>query len=73
MRVSVLGVLYEKHHQEGDNRSRCVHDELPGVGVVKEGSSYGPHDDQQDGREERQPGTRNLCASCRKSLKNIFR
>jgi hypothetical protein len=38
--VSVLGILNQEHHQEGDNGGGCVDDQLPGIAKVEEGANY---------------------------------
>ena len=50
--VFVLRPLDKKNHQECDDSRACIDDELPGIGVMKNGSSYGPeHDDQRSQSE----------------------
>ena len=45
--VSILGVLNQKYHQEGDNGRSGVYDQLPRVGKVKNGASNQPDDNDQ--------------------------
>jgi len=45
--VSILGVLNQKYHQEGDNGRSGVDDQLPRVGKVKNGASNEPDDNDQ--------------------------
>jgi len=45
--VSILGVLNQKYHQEGDNGRSGVYDQLPRVGIVKNGASNEPDDNDQ--------------------------
>ena len=45
--VSILGVLNQKYHQEGDNGRSGVYDQLPRVGKVKNGASNEPDDNDQ--------------------------
>ena len=40
--VTVLGVLDEENHQEGDDRRTGIDDELPGVREMKERAAGGP-------------------------------
>src|SRR3954453_19447258 len=42
LRVAVLSVLDEEHHEERHDRRARVDRELPGVGVVKQWSREGP-------------------------------
>ena len=44
MRVSILRILNEEYHQEGDDRRRGVDHELPGVRVAKDGTGRRPYD-----------------------------
>lgn len=41
--ITVLGVLDEKHHEEGDNGRTGIDDELPGIAEMKQRSSRGPN------------------------------
>src|SRR5215471_3520890 len=43
--VSILGVLNEKDHQEGDDRSARIYDQLPRVAEVKHRTCDDPNDD----------------------------
>ena len=51
--VPILGILDQKHHEEGHNGRACVHDELPGVGKPEERSAQSP---SQDGQEANRKG-----------------
>src|SRR4051794_14099979 len=48
LRIAILCVLDEEHHQERHNCRSRVDDELPGVGPAEERSRYCPDDDYQD-------------------------
>jgi hypothetical protein len=52
--VSVLRMLNQEHHQEGDNDRAGVDDQLSGIAQPEEGSGHGPARDDQNGQEERQ-------------------
>jgi len=43
--VSILGVLNEKDHQEGDDRSASIYNQLPRVAKVKDRTRDDPNDD----------------------------
>lgn len=43
--VSVLRVLDDEDHQEGDQRRAGVRNQLPGIGEVEERAGGCPHDD----------------------------
>jgi len=43
--VSILGVLNEKDHQEGDDRSASIYDQLPRVAEVEQRTCDDPNDD----------------------------
>ncbi len=43
--IPVLGILYEKNHQEGDDRCAGVDDELPDLRKIKQGSADAPDED----------------------------
>lgn len=43
LRVAILGVLNEKHHEKSDDGGPSVDDELPGVGILKDRTSRGPN------------------------------
>src|SRR5665647_2492017 len=38
--VAIVRILDKKDHQKCDDRRACVDDELPGIRVLKQGSSY---------------------------------
>ena len=50
--ISVLGVLNEKDHQEGNDRSASIYDQLPRVAEVKEGTRDDPNDDETNRQHE---------------------
>lgn len=52
-RVAVLRVLYEEYHQEGNDRGRCVHYQLPSIRIFEIGPCQSPNHDQRNGSEER--------------------
>jgi len=57
LRVAVLSVLNQKHHQEGNDRGSGVDDQLPGVGEMKRRPGDGPDrdDEQRAGESPRTP------------------
>lgn len=50
--ITVLGVLNEEHHEEGDDGGAGVDDELPGVAVTKDRAGDGPDQDDASGEAE---------------------
>jgi hypothetical protein len=54
--VSVLGILDEKDHQEGNDSGACVDDELPGIGKLKQRPADRPDKDGSQGKGE-DPGS----------------
>src|SRR5262249_27464271 len=50
--VSVLGVLDQEQHQEGDDRRGRVDDQLPRVGIAKSRPEQSPHTDHGAGPQE---------------------
>src|SRR5882762_11965006 len=53
--VAVLGILNEKYHQERNDGCAGVDDQLPRIGVMKEGPEERPYDDYPDG-SKKSPG-----------------
>jgi hypothetical protein len=43
--VTILGVLNQKNHQEGDDGRSGIDNKLPGIAEVKDWSGYDPNDD----------------------------
>jgi hypothetical protein len=50
--VTVLRVLDEEDHQEGDDGRSRIDDELPGVGEAEDWPAHGPDDDDGAARKE---------------------
>src|SRR5688572_29358618 len=48
-RVTVLRVLDQEHHQESDDGSPCVDNQLPGIAEAKQRPSYHPCQHNQTG------------------------
>ena len=69
LRVAVLGVLDEEHHQKGDDGRAGVDDELPGVAEVKQRPGDGPNQDRQCGKKKCGRCTGRMCGGMRKSGK----
>src|SRR5262245_53654031 len=70
--LAVLGVLDQKHHQEGNDRCPGVDDELPGIGVVEVGPGQSPdHDDNERG-EKSPMQAHSVCGPLRKSTECLF-
>jgi hypothetical protein len=69
VRIAVLRILNEKHHQERDDRSPRVDDELPRVRVVKHRARETPHDDHGGRDEEGLRATDHLGGGVRESSK----
>src|SRR5262249_17890488 len=66
-RVAVLRVLDQEHHQEGDDGSAGIDDELPGVTEIEEGTRHDPNEHDCDGPKKCQwiPVHKEmLCANC---------
>ncbi len=55
--IAVLGILDQEDHQECDDRGAGIDDQLPGVGVMENGTGKGPDDDDPDRGNECPPGT----------------
>ena len=51
--VAVLGVLNQKHHQEGNDGSSSVDDQLPGIGKMKCWTGEKPDQDHEHGSGKR--------------------
>ena len=64
--VAVLGVLNEEDHEEGDDGRSRVDNKLPGIGVVIDGASDRPNDDDSDCRGECPTRTKIAAATVRK-------
>jgi len=50
--VAILCVLNEEDHQESDDRSGRVHDELPGVRIMKVWATRAPQNDHKRSKRE---------------------
>jgi len=50
--ISILCVLDQKNHQESNDRSAGVDDQLPRVAVVEQWAGDYPRDDDCDGERE---------------------
>jgi hypothetical protein len=55
LRVAVLGVLDQQHHEEGDDRGPGIADELPGVRPLEDWAT--PHDDDGERQHESRRAT----------------
>jgi len=51
--VSVLSILNDEHHQERNNRRRCINEKLPRIAEVEKRTRYEPYNDQDDNQSER--------------------
>jgi hypothetical protein len=51
--VTVLRVLDQKHHEESDDGSASIDDELPGIGIMEVRPGDQPQRDDEQSREER--------------------
>ena len=45
--VTILGILNQKYHEEGDDRRSGVYDQLPGVGEMKRRAGEDPNEDDE--------------------------
>src|SRR5882724_9531847 len=54
--VTILGVLNQKHHEEGDDGRGRVDDQLPSVGKMKRRTGEEPNKNDEHGRRKC-PGT----------------
>ena len=45
--VAILAVLDQEHGEKGQHRGRCIHDQLPGIGIMQCRSARRPDHDQQ--------------------------
>ena len=43
--VAILGALNQKHHDERNDRRRCIDDQLPRVAETKQRTRQNPHQD----------------------------
>jgi len=50
--IAVLGILYQEHHQECDDRRAGVDDQLPGVAELEYRAHDAPDDDDGGGDDE---------------------
>jgi hypothetical protein len=69
--IAVLGVLNQKHHEEGNNRRSGVDDELPGVGEMKSRPSEAPHGDDEHGSGKGPGAAENNRRLARENAKGI--
>jgi hypothetical protein len=53
LRVAVLGVLDQEHHEKSDNRGAGIDDELPGVRPLGDWAAYTPDRDDGECQDER--------------------
>src|SRR6202040_2886090 len=53
--VAILGILNEKNHEESDDGSASVNDELPGIGEMKGRPRQPPQHNDENGTNKR-PG-----------------
>jgi hypothetical protein len=50
--IPVLSVLYEEHHEKGDDGCACIDNELPGIGEVEDRAAACPRNDDENRTEE---------------------
>ena len=67
--ISVLRVLNQKHHEEGDDRGAGIDDELPGIAKVKQRSGNTPKEDDENCHSESGGLAGKPCAVLRKVMK----
>ena len=46
--IAILAVLDQEHHQEGDDGRAGIDDQLPGVGIMKQGTGGSPDQDRSN-------------------------
>src|SRR5215813_8755104 len=71
-RFAVLGVLDQKHHQEGDNGRAGVDDELPSIRVAEVRAGEAPDNDGDDRKQERPIASSSMRGFLSKSAKRFF-
>lgn len=65
--VAILGVLYQKNHQERNNGGRGINDELPTIRVVEVRPGKAPEGDTRYRDEKRPTGANHCRHACRKT------
>ena len=70
--VAVLGVLNEEDHQEGDDCSAGIDDQLPRVRVMEKRTSQSPDENDEDGAKENAGGAGPGGHAARDDTETIF-
>lgn len=70
--VTILRVLDEEYHQEGDNGGASIDDELPCIGEIKQRSGDTPNEHDSHCAEEYTGRTGKIGDSCRCPTKRFF-
>jgi hypothetical protein len=70
--IAVLGVLDQEDHEERHNGRARIDDQLPGIREAEEGASYGPGQDDAEGKEECPGGTYGFRDGMRKLPKEFL-
>jgi len=73
LRIAVLRVLNEKHHQKSNDGGARIDNELPGIGKMKDRTGAGPDNDNEN-RDRERPGTpENVGCLSGKDMKGLLK